>query len=100
MLGMIAVVAQLEADMVSERTRDALAELKAQGRKLGAPSMLDLTADAVRAVRDLYATGRFTHRTLAEELNRNNLATASGKGRWWPKTVRIALQTESADVTA
>ncbi len=96
MLGMIAVFAQLEADMVSERTRDALAELKAQGRKLGAPSMVDLNADVVRLVRELYATGRFTHRGLADELNRRKTPTATGTGRWWPKTVRTALLTAEA----
>ena len=94
MLGMIAVFAALESDMVSERTRDALAEVKAQGRKLGAPSMVDLGAiDSVRTAQELYATGTFTHRSLAEELNRRGVATAKG-GKWWPKTVRSALLAE------
>ena len=54
MLGMIATWNTLEADMVSERTRDALAEVKAQGRKLGAPSMLDLGAiESVRLAQAL-----------------------------------------------
>lgn len=92
MLGMIAVFAQLEADMVSERTTDALAELKAQGKKLGARSMTDLGLnDSVRVVQELYATGEFSHRTLADELNRRGVRTAYG-GKWWPKTVRSALQ--------
>lgn len=94
MLGMIAVFAQLEADMVSERTRDALAEVRAQGRRLGRPGMLDLgAADTVREVQALYATGRYTHRTLADELNRRSVKTATGTGKWWPKTVRTALLT-------
>ena len=98
MLGMIAVFAALESDMVSERTKDALAEVKAQGRKLGAPSMVDLgAADSVRAVQALYATGEYTHRSLADELNRRGVATAKG-ARWWPKTVRSALQTELVGV--
>ncbi len=59
MLGMIATFAQVEADMVSERTKDALVELKAQGKKLGAPSMVDLGAEAsVRKAKELYASGR------------------------------------------
>lgn len=91
MLGMIAVWSQLEADMISERTRDALAELKAQGRKLGAPSMLALgMGDSVRLIQELYATGEYTHVTLANELNARGVATAKGK-QWWPKTVRAAL---------
>ena len=94
MLGMIAVFAQLEADMVSERTRDALAEVRAQGTKLGAPSMVALGAVvAVRLAQQLYATGEFTHRSLAAELNRRAVPTAKG-GKWWPKTVRSALLAE------
>lgn len=91
MLGMIAVFAQLEADMVSERTRDALAELKSQGKKLGARSMIELGAlESVKIAQELYATGQFTHRSLADELNKRGIPTAKG-GRWWPKTVRSAL---------
>ena len=90
MLGMIAVFAQLEADMVSERTTDALAELKAQGRKLGAPSMVARAGESVRLAQGLYATGNFTHRSLCDELNRRNVPTAKG-GKWWPKTVASAL---------
>lgn len=86
-------LAALEADMTSERTRDAPAEVKAHGRKLGAPSMVDLgAADSVRLAQELYASGGFTHRTLADELNRRGVPTAKG-GQWWPKTVRTALLT-------
>jgi site-specific DNA recombinase len=92
MLGMIATFAQLEADMVSERTRDALAEVKAQGTKLGAPDMVRLGAgDSVKVVQELYATGKFSHRTLADELNARGVPTAKG-GRWWPKTVASAIK--------
>ncbi len=91
MLGMIATFAALEADMVSERTRDALAEIKAQGRKLGAPNMIDLGAlETVRLVQQLYNAGGYTHRSLAEELNRKGVPTAKG-AKWWPKTVCAAL---------
>jgi site-specific DNA recombinase len=94
MLGMIATFAQLEADMVSERTKDALAEVRAQGKRLGAPDMIALGAtDAVRTAQSLYASGKFSHRTLADELNRRRIPTAKG-GKWWPKTVRAALMVE------
>lgn len=95
MLGMIAVFAQLEADMVSERTKDALAEVKAQGKTLGRPCMAAMAPDTVKLVQQLYTTGKFTHRTLADELNARRVPTASGAGRWWPKTVRAALLSEA-----
>ena len=94
MVGMIGVFAQLEADMCSERTRDALAELKAQGVKLGGPTMLDLgAADTIRKIQELYSTGKYTHRSLSDYLNAQAIPTAKG-GKWWPKTVRTALNTE------
>lgn len=94
MLGMIATFSALEADMVSERTKDALAELRAQGRKLGARNMIELGAtESVKLAQELYRSGKFTHRSLAEELNRRGVATAKG-GKWWPKTIRAALQAE------
>lgn len=93
MLGMLAVFAQLEADMVSERTKDALAELKAQGKRLGAVPMAELAPETMHVVKDMYATGEWTHRTLAAELNRQGVQTASGRGKWWPKTVAAALLT-------
>jgi DNA invertase Pin-like site-specific DNA recombinase len=92
MLGMIAVFAQLEADMVSERTRDALAQVRASGKRLGRPGMVAMGAvGSVRLAQELYSTGKFTHRTLADELNARGVPTATGAGKWWPKTVRSAL---------
>jgi DNA invertase Pin-like site-specific DNA recombinase len=91
MLGMIAVFSQLEADMVSERTKDALAHVKAMGQKLGRPFMKEEIPESVETVRSLYATGEWSHRTLAEELNRRGVPTARG-GRWWKRTVQVALR--------
>jgi DNA invertase Pin-like site-specific DNA recombinase len=92
MLGMIAVFAQLEADMISERTKDALAEVKAQGKKLGQKSMKDLCPETVAYVKKLYATGLYTHKSLAEELNRQKFPTVTGRGKWWPRNVEIAIK--------
>jgi site-specific DNA recombinase len=47
MLGMIGVWAQLEADMVSERTRDALAVVKSNGTKLGHKTLEQLDPESV-----------------------------------------------------
>jgi hypothetical protein len=46
---------------------------------------------AVRLVGELYATGNYSHRSLADELNRRGVATATGFGKWWPKTVSAAI---------
>lgn len=91
MLGMIATFAALEADMVSERTKDALAELKSQGVKLGRPSVAAAAPELCKQVQQLYSTGNYTHVSLAEHLNATHVPTATGKGRWHSRTVRQAL---------
>ncbi len=57
--------------------------------RAGAPSMRALGAN-VTLVRELYATGRYSHRTLAAELNARGIPSAKG-GKWWPTTVLTAL---------
>ncbi len=96
-LGMLATFAMLEADMASDRTKGALAAAKARGVKLGAPSAERLAPDAVRLVRELYATGQYSHRSLADKLNADGVPTAKGAGRWWPKTVASALRGTPSD---
>lgn len=89
MLGMIGVWSQLEADLVSERTRDALAHVRAQGRRLGRPPMSEIAPVAVARVHALRAAG-MPLRAIAEQMNQEGIPGARG-GRWWLKTVRAAL---------
>lgn len=89
MLGMIGVWAQLEADLVSERTRDALAQVRASGKKLGAPTMTTVAPEAVARIHALRAEG-LSLRAIVERLNEEAVPGARG-GRWWVKTVRSAI---------
>ncbi len=91
MLGMLGVWAQLESDLVSERTKDALKAVAARGVKIGAPSMVRKGVD-VKLIRELYATGKYTYRSLVEELNARGVKTARG-GKWWLTSVQKALTT-------
>jgi DNA invertase Pin-like site-specific DNA recombinase len=90
MLGMLAVWAQLEADMCSERTSDALAAKKARGARVGAKPLAELHPEVALRARELYSTGRYTYRTLADELNALGLPTALG-GKWHATSVRRVL---------
>jgi site-specific DNA recombinase len=89
-LNILTTVSQWEREVISERTKAALTELKIQGKKLGQPRMEMRAVESVRLVKELYATGGYSHRTLADELNRRNVRTSQGK-KWWPTTVRVAL---------
>lgn len=101
MLGMLAVWSALEADMVAERTRDALAAVKARGVKLGALRMYEKRegtgrvidvgkAELIRQVQALAADLRLPLRSLAAELEARGVRSTTGK-RWHPRTLRKAL---------
>src|SRR5664280_1390859 len=84
----IATFAQLERKMIGERIRDALAEKRAAGVKLGRPRTLpDDVRERIVAERE---SGR-TLRAIAEALNAENVPTAHGGKGWHPSTIRQVL---------
>ena len=90
MLGMIGVWSQLEADMVSQRTRDALAYAKSQGRRLGRPPA-PLHADTLERALALRGIG-LTWRDVALRLTDEGYPAARGGKRHDPKTIRLACR--------
>lgn len=94
MLGMLGVWAQLEADMTSQRTKDALAVVRASGKRLGAPRAVDLSPALVARVAKLREQG-LTLRAIAAKLNEDGVPGARG-GKWWTKTVAAALDQAAA----
>jgi DNA invertase Pin-like site-specific DNA recombinase len=95
MLGMLAVWAALEADMIGERTAAALQARRERGHRLGATPLAADKPEVVARVRELYETGDFTHATLAAKLNELGLPTKHGK-RWHKTTVQRTLQQQVA----
>lgn len=107
-LQMMAVFAELEARKISERTKAALAQIKAQGRKLGSPApelgsaagiaklqaKADRYADRVGpVVREIIAkTGAKTLRDIAEVLQARGIETPRGNCTWNPSQVANLLK--------
>lgn len=110
-IGVLALVAQREREMISKRTKEALAAAKSRGVKLGNPRGAQhlkglgnrAAVEAVRSgaqaraedlrpvVQDIRGTGVTSVRGIAEELNRRAILTPRG-GRWHPTSVVRLLE--------
>ncbi len=120
-VGIMAVVAQNEREMIGRRTREALQvarqRLAREGRRLGNPNGAKClreahkgnraaTAEIVRAadgraedlrdvLADVLASGHQSYLAIAEELNRREIESPRG-GKWYPASVarlRARLET-------
>lgn len=66
--GVLAGLAQLERELIGQRTKDALAELKRQGRTLGRPPSEVVSETTVDEIRGLSEQG-WSQRALARDFN-------------------------------
>lgn len=85
--------AELERDLISERTRDGLAAARAKGVKLGGPR--SLPDDVAQRITELRQDGA-TLTGIADRLNSEGVPTARGGARWYPATVRAVLHRQPA----
>jgi DNA invertase Pin-like site-specific DNA recombinase len=91
----LASAAQWERRIIGQRTRDALAERRAQGVKLGRPRTLPHSV-VQRIVASRNDGEGWT--VIARQLNAEGVPTAHGGARWHPSTVRaVALSNEAAN---
>jgi len=97
MAQMTGVFAELERALIADRTKAALAAKKAGGARLGRPILL------LDEIRHRIARERAAGRSLqdiADRLTREGIKTATGKGRWYPSTVKSVLDGLALDQEA
>lgn len=106
MLHLYVALAEKERNLISARTKAALAAAKARGTQLGNPRLADARAVAharlkgdaeahartvAPAIREARAAGATSLRSIATALNARGIATARG-GRWEAQTVANVLR--------
>jgi DNA invertase Pin-like site-specific DNA recombinase len=94
---LMAAVAQWERRVIGARTKDALAQKKAQGVRLGRPRSIDPTVLA--RVVALRSEGH-SLRSIAAVLEPEGVPTARGGRCWHPATVRGLLASHDLDLAA
>lgn len=87
--GFLAILAELEADLISERTKAALTVAKEKGTKSGKPigrpvKLLDSIRDKVI----VYYRQTGSLRATAKRLNAENVPRPQGGAKWHPTTVQ------------
>ena len=92
-MNVLASVAQWELDVISERTRNALAAAKARGTRVGRPC--SYPPELGRRVMRLRDDG-VTYREIADTLTREGVPTAMG-GPWQPSTLQRIVSKELED---
>lgn len=84
-----ASVAQFERERIGERTREAMARIKAEtGKHMGRPS--EISDEAIERAAFLYGLG-LSLQDVADVLNDEGIKTPRG-GQWWPDRVTAALR--------
>jgi DNA invertase Pin-like site-specific DNA recombinase len=105
-VGILALVAQRERELISERTRLGLAAAKTKGVKLGTPNpekavaamksanksgRTDFIVKVLPVIQEIQSAGVQTLQGIADCLNRRGIPSRSGK-TWHPSSVRNILQ--------
>jgi DNA invertase Pin-like site-specific DNA recombinase len=118
LLQQMVAVAELEAGMISKRTKDALAAARARGQKLGGPRIrksdgqrvvidskaqktgaaanraraTDRAADLAPTIAEIRSRGATTLRAIADGLEGAGIPTPRGKSKWSPAQVKRTLE--------
>lgn len=96
MANMLATFAELERDMISQRTREGLAAARAKGKRIGAPRLV--TAHVVDQIVRARHDGQ-SYASIARSLEEGGLLSPAGRPSWQASTVRRIFNTTTKEAT-
>jgi putative DNA-invertase from lambdoid prophage Rac len=95
------IAAEVERDLISQRTRNGLARVKAEGKKLGNPHLNSLNknqslradefAENLRPILEGFVMRGMTQRAIVDELNRQSIPTRQG-ATWHLPQLQLTLK--------
>lgn len=65
MMGMLAVISQLERDLIAQRTQEGMASAKARGVRLGRPT---IDSDKVKTALKMYDSNEYSVREITQQI--------------------------------
>jgi DNA invertase Pin-like site-specific DNA recombinase len=86
---MMITVSDWQRDLIAERTRDARARLREEGRTWGRPSLSD-RPELFARITDMRRQG-MTLQAIADRLNAEGVPTTRGGSMWRPSSVQAAI---------
>jgi DNA invertase Pin-like site-specific DNA recombinase len=92
---LFANIAELERGMIAERTSAALQAAKAQGKRLGVGNRV-LDPQLLQRIVNMHQAGEGLT-AIANRLNDEGVPTSRGGSKWWPSTVKGALESDRLD---
>src|SRR6266511_4485934 len=94
---MMAEVAQLEREVIAERTSDALQALKANGHRLGTPDHRRIPPEVRAKIVQLRAEG-YTYQAICDRLKATGTPTARAKSVWFPSVIQRVIDAATVGV--
>lgn len=84
----LASASEYERRLISDRTREGMAQRRAEGVRMGRPK--DMDPDVVARIKREHAAGKSLV-AIADGLSAEGIATARGGRRWYPSTIRAVV---------
>ncbi|GLZ62858.1 recombinase family protein [Micromonospora sp. NBRC 107095] len=85
----MASVGEWERERIAERTRQAAAVRRSQGKRMGRPGVRDTMPEVARLISDLRLDGK-TWQQIADRLNADGVPTVRGGSHWRVSSVQSA----------